>query len=54
MKIYEFHGANHATQKTAFFQEFLEKNSRGVEALKLPNPNHTNEACGSKPIGHPA
>jgi hypothetical protein len=36
MRIFEFHGASQATQKTAFFQEFLEKNGRGVEALKLP------------------
>jgi hypothetical protein len=54
MKIYEFHRMSQATQKTALFQEFLEKNGRGVEALKLPNPNHHYEACGSKPIGHPA
>jgi hypothetical protein len=25
MKIFEFHGASQATQKTTFFQEFLEK-----------------------------
>jgi hypothetical protein len=29
MKIFEFHGVSQATQKTAFFQEFLEKNGRG-------------------------
>jgi hypothetical protein len=36
MKIFEFYRMSQATQKTAFFQEFLEKNGRGVEALKLP------------------